>query len=48
MMLQTGAKTSAIHILPDNSKSSGNQKMKFGQLIENKVRKVFLQKSYRK
>ena len=36
-----------IHILPNISRSKGNQTMKFGQLIECNVRKIFIVKSYR-
>ena len=42
--LQTG-QVITIHILPDISRSKGNQSMKFGQLIEYNVRNIFLQKS---
>ena len=34
--------------LPDISRSKGNQTMKFGKLIENNMRNIFLQKSCRK
>ena len=37
-----------IHILPNISRSKGNQTMKFGQLIEYNKRNIFLQKSCRK
>ena len=47
MKSQTGTQTITIHILPDISRSNGNQTMKFGQLIENNVRNIFLQKSCR-
>ena len=33
MASQTGQQTITIHILPDISRSKGNQAMKFGQLI---------------
>ena len=33
-MSQTGTQKITINILPDISKSKGNQTMKFGQLIE--------------
>ena len=39
----------AIHILPNISTCKGNQKMKFGQLIELiecNMRKILLEKSY--
>ena len=48
MASQTGQKIITIHILPNISRSINKQTMKFGQLIENKVRNIFLQKSYRK
>ena len=35
-----------IQILPNISRSKGNQKMKFVQLIEYKMRNIFLEKSY--
>ena len=37
-----------IHILPNISGSRGIQTMKFGQLIEYNLRKIFLEKSYTK
>ena len=37
-----------IHILPDISRSKVNQTMKFGQVIKNNKRIIFLQKSCRK
>ena len=37
-----------IHILPNISQSKGNQRNKFGQLIEHKKRNIFLQKLCRK
>ena len=37
-----------IHILPDISRSKGNQTMKYGQLIDYDVRNIFLEKSYTK
>ena len=36
-MSQDGKQTITMHILPDISRSKGNQTMKFGQLIEYKV-----------
>ena len=35
-------KTIAIHILPDISRSEGNQAMKFGQSMEYNMRNIFL------
>ena len=46
MASQPGKKTIATHILPNISRSKGNQAMKFGQLIEHK-RNFFLQTSCR-
>ena len=48
MASQPGFQTIAIHILLNISQSKGNQKMKFGQLIEYNKRNVFLQKLWRK
>ena len=45
MTSQTGKQTIAINILPDISKSKGNQIMEFGLLVEYNVRNIFLQKS---
>ena len=42
MMSQTGTKTITISILPDISRSKGNQTMKFGQLREYNLRNIFL------
>ena len=44
MTSQPGLQTIAIHILPNISKSKGNQTMKFGQLIEYNKGNNFLQK----
>ena len=46
MTLQPGKQTIAIHILPDISRSKGNQAMKLGQLIEYNMSNIFLEKSY--
>ena len=35
-----------MHLLPDISRSKGNQTMTFGQLIEYNMRNIFLEKSY--
>ena len=43
---QPGKQTIATHILPNISRSEGNQAMKFGQLIECNMRNIFLEKSY--
>ena len=37
-----------MHILPNISRSKGNQAMKFGQLIEYNMRNIFVEKSYTK
>ena len=44
MTSQPGLQTIAIHILPNISRSKGNQTMKFGQLIEYNKGNIFLQK----
>ena len=38
----TGKLLIAIHILPTILRSKGNQTMKFGQLIDYKMRNIFL------
>ena len=48
MTSQPGSQTIAIHMLINISRSKGNQKMKFGQLIEHNTRNIFLEKSYTK
>ena len=48
MTSQPGKQTIAIHILPYISRSKDNQTVKFGQLIEYNMRKIFLEKSYPK
>ena len=48
MTTQPGKQTTAIHILPNISRSKGNQKMKFSQLIEYNMKNIFLEKSYTK
>ena len=47
MTSQPGYRTITMHILPDFSRSKGNQTMKLGQLWYNK-RNNFLRKSFRK
>ena len=42
------SKTITILVLPDISRRKGNQTMKFGQLMEYKMRNVFLEKSCKK
>ena len=41
MTSQTGQQTITMHILPNISKSNGNQVMKFWQLMKYNVRKFF-------
>ena len=41
---QTGQQIIAIQLLPNISRTKSNQKMKFGQLIEHKLRNIFLEK----
>ena len=47
-MSQPSYQTTVIHILPNISRSKGNQTMKFGQLIECSMRNIFLEKLYTK
>ena len=48
MMSQPGSQAIVIRILPNISRSKGNQTMKFGKVIECKMRNIFLEKSYAK
>ena len=48
MTSQPGKQTIAKHILPNISRSKGNQTMKFGELVEYNMRNIFLEKSYTK
>ena len=48
MTSQPCEQTIVIHILPKISRSKGNWTMKFGQLIECNMKKIFLEKSYAK
>ena len=48
MTSQSGKQTIAIHILPYISRSKDNQTVRFGQLIEYNMRKIFLEKLYPK
>ena len=48
MMSQPGKGKIAIHILPNISRSEGNQAMAFGQLTEYNLINIFLEKSYAK
>ena len=45
---QPGKQTITIHILPNISRSKGNQRIKFRQLIEYNMRKFFIENSYTK
>ena len=47
MTTQPVEQSIAIHILPNVSRSKGNQTMKFGQLINN-MRNIFPENSYTK
>ena len=47
MTSQPGKQTIATHILTNISRSRDNQAMKFGQLMEYNMRKVFREKSYK-
>ena len=48
MTSQPGQKTIVIHILPNISRSKGNQTMKFDPFIEYNMTNMFLEKSYAK
>ena len=48
MASQLGYQTVLIHTLPNISRIKGNQKIKFGQLIECNMRNIFLDKIYTK
>ena len=43
MASQPGKQAIAMHISPNISISKGNQAMKLGQLIQNSLRKIFLE-----
>ena len=45
MTSQPGQQTILVHILPNISRSEGNQAMKFDQLIEYNMKNIFLKKS---
>ena len=45
MTTQPGKQKIATHMLPSISRSKGNRKMKFAQLIEYNMRNIFLEKS---
>ena len=46
MTSQPGKQTIAIHLLSNISRSKGNQTIKVGQLIEYKMRNIFIDKWY--
>ena len=48
MTSQPVSETILIQILPNISRSIGNQTMKFGELIESNIRNILLEKSYTK
>ena len=48
MTSQPGKQTIPIHMLLNISRSKGNQKMKFGHLIECSIKSISLEKSYTK
>ena len=48
MMSHCGSQAIVIHILPNISRSKGNQTMKFGQQTECNMRNIYLEKSYTK
>ena len=48
MTSQSGKQAIATHILPNISRSEGDQRMKFGQLIEYNMRNIFLESLYSK
>ena len=45
MRSQTEKQVISIRILPNISRIKGNQKMKFGYLIEHNIRNIFVEKS---
>ena len=48
MASSNGIQTITIYILPNISRSKGNQTKKFGQIVERILRSIFLQKSCKK
>ena len=48
MTSQAGLQISGIHILPNISINKVNQTMKFGQLIEYRMRNLFVEKLFTK
>ena len=47
MASQSSQQTIVIHVLPNISRSKGNQTMKFVQLIEYNMTNIFLEKNLR-
>ena len=47
MTSQAGQQIFTIHVLPNISRSKGNQSIKFGQLIKCNLRNIFLLKSFK-
>ena len=47
MTSQTGQQIITIHILPNVSRSKGNQEMKLGQIIKYNMRSISLQKTFK-
>ena len=45
-MSQPGKQAIEMHVLPNISRSKGNQTMKLGQLVEYNIRNIFLEKPY--
>ena len=43
MTSQTGKQIISVHILPNISRSKGNQTMKCGQLVEYNMREIFIE-----
>ena len=48
MTSRPAKQTAGINILPNISRSKGNQTIKFGELIEFNMRNIFYQNSYTK
>ena len=48
MTSQPGKQIISINILSNNSRITGNQTIKFGQLIEYNIKNIFLEKSFKK
>ena len=48
MTSQSGQHLIVIHILPNISRSKGNQTVKLGQFLEYNMRNIFLETSFKK